>query len=279
MNIIKTVILITLLPAFVASATAQDSIPLDAAMVDTTIVGADPTAIMDSIYYYDNEEESSEDDTASEAIVLPPDSAAITIRPANQNVIDQLKEDADMNYDVDSPAVWSVWDRFRSWLSNLIDSLFSWGEYTDWGQFFTFLFVIIILSFVILKLLRVDTVKMFYGAPKTSAGRYAIIEEDIHVMDFDKLIQDALQKKAFRLAIRLTFLQSLKMLADHHHIYWEPGKTNHDYLDELKATSLKSGFAQLNYYFEYAWYGNFNITQDTFTHVRDLFNKWKGNIH
>ena len=119
---------------------------------------------------------------------------------------------------------------------------------------------------------------MFYGVSKTSAVKYAVLEENIHEMDFDKLVQEALSKKEFRLAIRLTFLHGLKLLSDRQHIYWEPGKTNHDYLDELKAPELKSDFAKLNYYFEWAWYGNFKVSQDTFNHVKDLFNHWKTKI-
>jgi hypothetical protein len=67
----------------------------------------------------------------------------------------------------------------------------------------------------------------------------------------------------------------LKMLTDANHVRWEPGKTNHDYLYELKRSDLKSGFRQLSYYFEYAWYGNFSITPELYKKVSGLFNDWK----
>jgi Domain of unknown function (DUF4129) len=275
MNTTKTRLSFAFLVICVTTTAAQDSASV---VTDTAFMNPiDSIQLTDSIHYYDDGSYDTDDDEEEHADLLN-DSANVDLRKIDSAVIQDLKNDPDMNFDTDSPAVSSVWDRFQAWLRSLFNSLFSWGEYTDWGQFFTFLFIIILLSFVMLKLLRVDALKMFYGAPKTHTAQYAVLDENIHEMNFEKLIQDALQKKEFRLAIRLTFLQSLKMLADHHHIYWEPGKTNHDYLRELKTTTLKSGFAQLNYYFEYAWYGNFKISQDTFNHVSDLFNKWKVNI-
>lgn len=278
MNIIKIIITGVLL-VLACSARAQEDHHTDSSsrqqLVGDTTTYLDSTAYDSSYLYYDNIDDDEE--TLAETPMVN-DSIRVNLREADEAVIDQLHEDGELQYDADTPVVWSVWDRFQMWLSNLINSLFIWGEYTDWGQFFMFLFIIIVLAFVILRLLRVDALKMFYGASKAQVSNYVVLDENIHEMDFDKLIQEALQKKEHRVAIRLTFLQGLKMLADHHHIYWEPGKTNQDYMNELKTTNLKKGFAQLNYYFEYAWYGNFNVSHDTFKHVRDLYNSWKNNI-
>jgi hypothetical protein len=271
-SITKAIICICLFFAFGIRLNAQDSIA-----PDTTAVALDSVLYADSVNYYYDPGNDEAKETLSEQNT-PKDSTPLVVRTASKDVIDKLKEDSALDYNTDSPAVWSVWDRFTRWLGDLINSLFFWSDTTDWGQVFTFIFVAIVLSFVILKLLKVDALKMFYGATQTNASKYVVLEENIHEMDFDKLIQEALRKKEFRLAIRLTFLQSLKILADHQHIYWEPGKTNHDYLNELKVTSLKSGFAQLNYYFEYAWYGNFTISQETFNQVKDIYTKWKGNL-
>lgn len=280
MNIIKTILLIAFL--VVAFPTlAQDDV-----VIDTTVSFAfdslayyDSTQV-DSSYHYEDEAElpdlpTNYSDYSANDVVWPNDSSNVVVRKADDATLAELDEDAELNYDTDSPAVWSVWDRFLSKLNDLINSLFYWGDTTDWGQFAAFSFIVVVLCMVILRILKIDALKMFYGASKTNTTKYAVLEENIHEMDFDKLIQDALTKKEFRLAIRLIFLQSLKLLADRQHIYWEPGKTNHDYLREVTTPELKADFAKLNYYFEWAWYGNFNISQETFNHVKDLFNHWK----
>jgi len=105
-----------------------------------------------------------------------------------------------------------------------------------------------------------------------------VLDENIHEMDFDKLIEDALMKKDYRGGVRLVFLYSLKMLSDKNLIHWDQGKTNHDYLDELKQDELRGGFNDLNLYFEYAWYGNFTINAETFAHVQQIFSVWKANL-
>jgi hypothetical protein len=105
-----------------------------------------------------------------------------------------------------------------------------------------------------------------------------VLDEYIHEMDFDKLIQEAIAQQDYREGIRLLFLKSLKMLADKNSIHWEQGKTNHDYVSELQATEIKTGFNQLNFYFEYAWYGNFLINRDMFQRVQQVFTVWREKV-
>jgi hypothetical protein len=130
---------------------------------------------------------------------------------------------------------------------------------------------IVVVVVLVMMLLKVNAFKVFYSGEGTSTLRYNTLDENIHEMDFDKLIEEAMSKKDYRLGIRLVFLYALKMLSDKNHIHWDQGKTNHDYLDELKLAELKEGFSDLNYYFEYAWYGNFNINAEMFHHVQDIF--------
>ena len=88
----------------------------------------------------------------------------------------------------------------------------------------------------------------------------------------------SVEKNDYRLGVRLVFLYALKTLSDKGLIQWDQGKTNHDYLNELRVTELQKGFNELNFYFEYAWYGNFNITPNVFSHVRRIFEEWKRSV-
>jgi hypothetical protein len=205
------------------------------------------------------------------------DTTQANTRHFNRQTINELQADPDLKYE-SGPAAISLWQRFKIWLNNLLNKLFRVAATTDWGNILIAVLSIGIIVYVILRLLKVDALKMFYKETEKSPMRMAVIEENIHAMDFEKLLQEAIDKKEYRLAIRLQFLQALKILSDRHLIQWEPGKTNHDYINELSQQTLKSGFNELNFYFEYSWYGHFNVKQDLFNKVNNIFHAWRARI-
>ncbi|WP_333818920.1 DUF4129 domain-containing protein [Ohtaekwangia sp.] len=225
---------------------------------------------IDSLFHEQDEDEPE--------IIPAADSTVVDIRKVDEGKIEEMRQDPEMDYGTDSPAIVSLWDRIKMWLIAALSWLFYMGQSTDWGNVIVGILVVSVLIYVILRLLKIDALKIFYAKADKTAMVHEVIEENIHEMDFEKLIQEALLRKEYRLAIRLIFLHGLKLLADHHHITWEPGKTNHDYLNELTAKELKSGFHELNFYFEYAWYGNFVITDELYGRVNNIFNNWKSNI-
>lgn len=212
---------------------------------------------------------------AQETDTLLPDSSRVEVRQMDEEVLTTLKADPDLDYGR-SPSAINLWERFQRWLNSLINSLIGAAVSANWFNILLIILSVVALIYVILRLMKVN-VNMFYTG-KQAATPYGVLDEDIHTMDFDKLIQEALQRNDYRLAIRLLFLKSLKLLADKHHILWQPGKTNHDYLNELSAQNLKTGFNELNFYFEYAWYGNFTINEALYKKVDTLYNDWKTNV-
>ena len=75
-----------------------------------------------------------------------------------------------------------------------------------------------------MMLLRVNAFKIFYKGEGESAVPYNILDENIHEMDFDTLIAEAVAKHDFRTGIRLLFLKGLKILADKNFVQWEHGR-------------------------------------------------------
>ena len=126
--------------------------------------------------------------------------------------------------------------------------------------------------YVILKLVGVDITSVFRGT-KNANLPFSVHEENIHEMNFETLIDEALEKQEFRKAIRLVYLFALKKLNDEHFIDWKPGKTNHDYLDELTNDSVKNSFEELVYLFEYTWYGNFSVERPVFKIAKEHLTK------
>ena len=86
-------------------------------------------------------------------------------------------------------------------------------------------------------------------------------------MDFDQLIADAEKQNAFKTAIRLRYLEALKILSHEELIQWRKDKTNRDYQDELISSPVKEAFEALSQSFEYAWYGDFNINEEAYKKI------------
>lgn len=100
---------------------------------------------------------------------------------------------------------------------------------------------------------------------------YSVYEENIHDINFGDEIEQAVQSKNYRKAIRLFYLKSLKLLSDAGHIQWQINKTNTDYRREISHKDLREEFDFLSLAFEYVWYGEFEPTEETFLETFDKF--------
>lgn len=97
------------------------------------------------------------------------------------------------------------------------------------------------------------------------------IVENIHEINFSEKILEFEKKKDFRSAIRYQFLNVLKGFSDKKMIEWNTEKTNHDYLKEIKIEKTKLIFSDLLYIFEYVWYGEFEIDEEAYKHLKRKF--------
>ena len=133
--------------------------------------------------------------------------------------------------------------------------------------------LIVVLVFVII---RMNVIGIFSRGNAKDRNGLDISEfvEDINSIDFDKMIDEALSSVMYRRAVRLYYLKSLKQLSDKEHIVWEINKTNRDYLYELRSASLRIGFEEITYMYEYVWYGNIEIDAEKFSKVRSTFHQF-----
>ncbi len=108
---------------------------------------------------------------------------------------------------------------------------------------------------------------------------YESMEEDIHQMNFDQLIAEAIEEKKYRVAVRLLYLKSLKNLSDAQIINWAVDKTNDEYIREIKNNPLKNEFSNLSRQFDYIWYGEFQINTDYFQTLRQEFQSFNQSVN
>lgn len=203
----------------------------------------------------------------------PDDEVVVSAKEMDEGALETFSNDKDFQYTNPPTIAENLWQRFVYWLRSFIFSLFSTATTTDWGRVLVYAIAIAAIIFVTMMFLRVNAFKVFYK--NQSASPYHVFHENIHEMDFDFLLRQALEKGDYRVAIRLTLLHALKILSDKEHIAWQKGKTNHDYVAEVKEQSVKKGLAQISFYFDYAWYGNFAITADLFQRVDTTFKQWR----
>ena len=99
--------------------------------------------------------------------------------------------------------------------------------------------------------------------------------ENIHEINFPESILGFERSGDYRSAIRYHFLFVLKKLSDKKRINWNPEKTNKDYVRELKADHLQEEFSKLSYIFDYVWYGEFSIDEESYEKFKEQYQSFK----
>ena len=133
--------------------------------------------------------------------------------------------------------------------------------------------LIIVLIYVIVKM-NIAGIFSRGSAQNREGLDFSELTEDINTIDFDKMINEAVNSGMYRRAVRLYYLKSLKQLSDKSYIAWEINKTNRDYMYELKNPLLRNGFEGITYVYEYVWYGNSEIDSEKFSRVRTTFHEF-----
>ena len=206
------------------------------------------------------------------------DTDTVMARAFDGEKLNDLKNDPSLHYEQAPTVAESLWDRFWNWIGSFFDSLINNAVTTDWRRVFSYLAGLAVFIIVVMLILKIDAFKVFYSGQGATPVQYSVFDENIHELDFEKEIDSALQAKDYRRGVRLLFLYALKLLADKNHILWEQGKTNHEYVAEVREETLRSWLNQLSYYFDYAWYGNFTVSRDLFDKVNEIFSNRRGGI-
>jgi hypothetical protein len=215
--------------------------------------------------------------TNDSTFVFATDTLHIEERSVDQNSLDEFKADSQYQYGRPQEGV-SPWQRFVIWILSIIGKFLLFATQTLIGKAVFYLLLIGILIWVILKLLNIDAKDLFYRGSAERKINHKLSEENIHELDFEKLIDTAVSKNEYRSAVRLTFLYALQKLSDAQVINWLPGKTNDDYLKEVKQHAASSRLQELRYYFDYAWYGHFEINENTYQDVKQSFQELRSTL-
>lgn len=171
------------------------------------------------------------------------------------------------------------WDHFKHWLARLIFNLFNFSSVKTSLNFVAILFrviavlVVIVLIYFIARALTKQEGRWIFGRNAKKTLFYSDAEKNIHLLDFEKLIKESIERGERRVAIRYYYLWLLKVMAQNHYIQWDIEKTNSDYLYELHNPAHKEEFTYLSYLYNYIWYGEFEIDDASFRKTENRFKK------
>jgi hypothetical protein len=204
----------------------------------------------------------------------------VVIRRASVEKIVKYHNDSAFKYDNDYRTAPNLWEEMKRWF---------------FDHFFNFIFKRVyhhitlwdILKYGIIVAALVFLVWYFIKASKTAPFsrseqnplQFNATTENIHRIDFEKRIADAIQNGEYRLAIRYLYLRTLKELSDRNLIKWKAEKTNRDYSGELRNTKFGIPFSSITSLYDYAWYGNMPVGETAFHTVKESFDRFNQILH
>ncbi|MGA9293365.1 MAG: hypothetical protein WBV81_12250, partial [Ignavibacteriaceae bacterium] len=204
------------------------------------------------------------------------DSSKIEVRKPAESSIVKFKSDKEFIYNEAQPQNW--WDAFWAWVGSKLSKLMGKKAF---GFFQEYLGYIIILAAVIIITLVLNKSKLrglFYFSKESKIPGFKEIKEDINEINFDNLITEAVSESDFRIAVRLYYLKTLKLLSDRKLIDWKINKTNQNYVREIKEEKLKKHFEKLTYLFEWIWYGEMPIAESVFEETKNSFMNFQNSL-
>jgi hypothetical protein len=205
----------------------------------------------------------------SESVSAPDDRSSVRVRYPSPEKIRDYQNDRDYQYNNEAPPPENPVGRFFYWLySKFINFLTSKSYRSVWQ----YVVLACIAALTIYLLMKAEVLgALFPRKAATNSLDYENLSENIHEINFEQAIEEAIYQRNFRLGVRLLYLQTLKQLADSGQIAYRPEKTNRQYVYELINRPYQSDFERLTRQFEFVWYGDFPIDENQFTQIKNAF--------
>ena len=207
------------------------------------------------------------------------DSTELFLRSPAAGALDEYREDDRFDYDPGGgPEDRGFFEKIVDWIAEVFERLFGVGDAVqDVAGVIPYILFAIALGLVIWTVVRSNGgVRLFRRAAQREDIVFNEEIRDIHALDFPTLLNEALERKDYRSAVRIHYLQILQSLSSSGRIDWRPEKTNGEYLAELRSSTLYDPMRRLTLLFDYIWYGEFSIDRGEYESVRVDFEQTAG---
>jgi hypothetical protein len=222
---------------------------------------------------------TSQNDSVSTLSTPVLETRPVDIRVPDKDKIEEYKKDSRFDYvrNKQQAAKISWWDKLWYDISEFIGNVFSAVASSGALSFVVIMVCILLVCLLLMKLIGVDY-RTVLGKKKIDTPAIDIYTENVHEMNFDVLISNALQNKDYRLAIRFIYLKNLKLLSDKEIITWNANKTNYSYQYEINNNNLRTKFLETTLIFDYVWYGEFPVEEAGFSELSSYLNDFSNMI-
>ncbi|WP_179336215.1 DUF4129 domain-containing protein [Winogradskyella costae] len=206
------------------------------------------------------------------------DDSILETQDITEDDLKSYKANEEFNYSEAEPEE-NFLDKAYRWLQNIIrkfwEAIFGVGTASGFLYFAFKILPYLLLGFLVFLLVRfflkVNSNNLITKTKKQGSILFSEEEQIIKNEDIPALINDAINQKNFRLAIRYYYLLSLKYLTESESILWQPQKTNEDYINEIDKDHLKVEFKNITRIYDYVWYGEFNVDAIKFETLKRPF--------
>ncbi len=219
--------------------------------------------------------------TASLRAGEPPiktDSREITVRYPSTKTITRYRQDPDFSYHTIPPTPTSPWQHITRWIVQRLYNFFSQRRYSPYRTFLSYLLIILTLALVIRILSKSGIGGVFRAKSPRAPNQFNAETEEVDQLNLQKLIDDAIARKQYRLAVRFFYLKMLRQLSENQLIVFQTDKTNRDYLNEIESPELRDEFRDITRLFEYIWYGEFPIDEPLFHLASEKIQRFQNQI-
>lgn len=101
------------------------------------------------------------------------------------------------------------------------------------------------------------------------------VERNLLQVDVKMYLAEALQQHNYPLAIRYLQLMNIQLLGRKGIVHWDQSKTNMELMEDVSNQELKADFLACASLFDYAWFGNFDITAQAYEKYADQFGQFQ----
>jgi hypothetical protein len=253
---VRLLLLLALLPLF-ANAQSEDS--LTVAAEDTSTVQAAP-----KVHYLWDQEIPA--DTADE-------SDGLILRQVPASLVKKFRADKDLRYirKKKEESGFSFSDSIQLFFFFLVRFV---------SAFYWLLIIVIalVLGIVLYNYLKAQGYIFRGKGAVMNDGTVLLSEEELDLATYEKQIQAAITGGKYRLAVRLLYLQTLRLLVDKEVIIFSKEKTNATYLRAMSNTTWYKSFAALTLDYEYIWYGEIPVNDMQFSAIHQDFSRFMNEL-
>lgn len=206
------------------------------------------------------------------SLAQEPDSAQISVevREFDGEKLEDYRTDDNFQYELAKPEEEGAFQRLLTRIQNWFLRILGSGTASTIWDIAWRLGLVVAFVYLIIKLFGVEVTTLFKPS-KVNSLDYEVNEEQLDNINFEEEITKALAEKQWRFAIRLTYLNALKLMADTGLLKVKKGKTNRDYLYEISGKPVEQDFERLSFIFDYTWYGHFEANDNIAAQAQDHF--------